>query len=451
MPEANKMQDPESKTRSPIIATLGHVDHGKTTLLDALRGSSVAKKEAGGITQMIGASYLSQEDLREVSKKVSDRTKFELKIPGLLFIDTPGHAAFTNLRERGGSIADLAILVIDITNGIQPQTEESIRILRQYKTPFIIAANKIDAIHGWKSQKTESFFESLEKQQEGVKNKLDEKLYEIVGRLSEIGMESERFDRVPDFRTQVGIVPVSAKTREGIGELIMLIAGLTQKFLENELKIEVKGLAKSTASRTKLIAELIGQMQKEVVAAASSIERTSARVAEGLKFSREAGDALSKITKSSEISLDMAKKIEKAAEEQSHGVSQVVEAIQKVNSMVEGIKKATDEQTMASKEIMQATEDIKGVTQEVSHSTKEQSKQGKYISQVIFDVSQKMGLIANAMKEQKTIAEKIVYTIETIKKKTNENLLLTVELDKTVKNLDTQAVSLNEQVGGFKV
>ena len=119
--------------------------------------------------------------------------------------------------------------------------------------------------------------------------------------------------------------------------------------------------------------------------------------------------------------------------------------------MVEGIKKATDEQTMASKEIMQATEDIKGVTEEVSHSTKEQSKQSKYISQVILDVSQKMGLIANAMKEQKTIAEKIVYTIETIKKKTNENLLLTVELDKVVKNLDTQAVSLNEQVGGFKV
>ena len=147
----------DTHTRSPIIATLGHVDHGKTTLLDALRGSSVAKREAGGITQMIGASYLSQEDLKEVSKKVSDRTKFELKIPGLLFIDTPGHAAFTNLRERGGSIADLAILVIDVTNGIQPQTEESIRILRQYKTPFIIAANKIDAIHGWKSQKQSHF------------------------------------------------------------------------------------------------------------------------------------------------------------------------------------------------------------------------------------------------------------------------------------------------------
>lgn len=251
MPETNKMQDPESKTRSPIIATLGHVDHGKTTLLDALRGSSVAKKEAGGITQMIGASYLSQADLKEVSKKVSDRTKFELKIPGLLFIDTPGHAAFTNLRERGGSIADLAILVIDITNGIQPQTEESIRILRQYKTPFIIAANKIDAINGWKSQKTESFFESLGKQQEGVKDKLDEKLYGIIGRLSEIGMESERFDRVPDFRTQVGIVPVSAKTREGIGELIMLIAGLSQKFLENDLKIEVNGLAKGSVIEVK--------------------------------------------------------------------------------------------------------------------------------------------------------------------------------------------------------
>lgn len=214
---------------------------------------------------------------------------------------------------------------------------------------------------------------------------------------------------------------------------------------------EVKGLAKSTASRTKLIAELIGQMQNEVLAATSSIERSSERVAEGLKFSKEAGDALAKITKSSEISLEMAKKIEKAAEEQSQGVNQVVEAIHKVNSMVEGIKKATDEQTIASKEIMQNTDDIKDVTQGVRHSTKEQSKQAKYMSQIIVDVSQKMGLIANAMKEQKAVAEKIVYTIETIKKKTNENISLTVELDKTVKDLDTQAASLNEQVGGFKV
>src|SRR5512135_532691 len=149
--------------RSPIICILGHVDHGKTTLLDSIRGTAVAKKEAGGITQMIGASYVSKEDIDALAGDLAQKMKVNLTIPGLLFIDTPGHEAFTNLRDRGGSLADLVILVVDVTTGFQPQTIESIRILQQYKTPFIIAANKIDAINGWKVNPTASFFESLSK------------------------------------------------------------------------------------------------------------------------------------------------------------------------------------------------------------------------------------------------------------------------------------------------
>ncbi|MEW6528371.1 MAG: translation initiation factor IF-2 [Candidatus Micrarchaeota archaeon] len=223
------------RIRSPIIAVLGHVDHGKTSLLDAVRGTCIAKKEAGGITQMIGASYIRKENIDEISKSIAKKMTMHLHIPGILFIDTPGHAAFVNLRERGGSIADMAVLVVDIAQGFQPQTIESLKILKNAKTPFLIAANKIDLITGWKTQNTNSFLESFAKQSEHVKSNLNNKIYELIGALSEYNFDSERFDRVADFTKQLGIVPLSAKTHEGIAEILLLIAGLSQKFLENEL------------------------------------------------------------------------------------------------------------------------------------------------------------------------------------------------------------------------
>jgi len=237
--------------RSPIVCVMGHVDHGKTTILDSVRGTAVAAKEAGKITQMIGASYIRKEDIERISEALKGRMKFELKIPGLLFIDTPGHEAFTNLRDRGGSIADIAILVVDINQGFQPQTVESIRILKQYKTPFIIAANKIDAVNGWKSQATTSFLESYSKQPEFLKERFDTKIYEMMGRISEHGFDSERFDKASDFSKQIAIVPVSAKTREGLSELLMLIAGLSQKFLGKDLMIEETGRGRGSIIEVK--------------------------------------------------------------------------------------------------------------------------------------------------------------------------------------------------------
>ncbi|HLD59354.1 MAG TPA: translation initiation factor IF-2 [Candidatus Bilamarchaeaceae archaeon] len=235
--------------RSPIVATLGHVDHGKTTILDSVRGSKIADKEAGRITQMIGASYITKQIIEEVSK--GGKLKFNLKIPGLLFIDTPGHEAFTKLRDRGGSIADIAILVVDVTQGFQPQTIESLKILKQYKTPFIIAANKIDLVHGWKSNKGQSFSESFSKQAEYAQQKLDEKLYELMGKISEYGFDSERFDRIQEFDKQIAIVPVSAKNKEGLSELLMLIAGLSQKFLEGKLTIDPDGRGRASVIEVK--------------------------------------------------------------------------------------------------------------------------------------------------------------------------------------------------------
>jgi len=237
--------------RQPIVAVLGHVDHGKTTLLDRIRGTSVAAREAGAITQHVGATEVPAEVVRQICEPLLRRFKMELRLPGILFVDTPGHEAFTNLRKRGGALADLATLVIDIREGFMPQTLESIAILRGYRTPFIVAANKIDLLPGWQPTGKSSFLESCSAQVPRVLQVLDEKIYEIVGKLHEQGFESERFDRVTDFNRQVCIVPVSAKTGEGIAELLALLFGLAQRFLEKQLRLEVSGSARGTVLEVK--------------------------------------------------------------------------------------------------------------------------------------------------------------------------------------------------------
>ncbi|MBS7658409.1 MAG: translation initiation factor IF-2 [Candidatus Bathyarchaeia archaeon] len=223
--------------RQPIVVVLGHVDHGKTTLLDKIRGTSVASREPGAITQWIGASLVPKETLKEICGSLLEKFKFQILIPGLLFIDTPGHETFSNLRRRGGSASDIAILVVDITKGFEPQTIESIEILKARKTPFMVAANKIDAIPGWKPYVNLPFLESLEKQREEVKIELENKIYSLIGELSKFNFKSDRFDRIRDFRTHVAIVPTSAKTGEGIPELLAVLVGLTQAFMKEILKV----------------------------------------------------------------------------------------------------------------------------------------------------------------------------------------------------------------------
>lgn len=230
--------------RSPIVVILGHVDVGKTSLLDKIRKTSIAQKEAGGITQHIGATEIPIKVIEEIAKPLLSLFNFQLKIPSILFIDTPGHEAFSNLRKRGGSVADLAIIVIDVLEGLQKQTIESIEICKQFKVPFLIALNKIDKIPGWKPLKDKPFLESIENQSLKVISILDEKIYSIIGQLYELGFDSERFDRVKDFKKQVAIVPVSAITGEGIPELLLIVAGLSQRYLEERLRINVEGPGK---------------------------------------------------------------------------------------------------------------------------------------------------------------------------------------------------------------
>ena len=237
--------------RQLIITILGNVDSGKTQLLDTIRNTAIVESEPGRITQSIGCSLIPMATIKKICGNLLEKHKLQIKIPGFVIIDTPGHAAFTNLRKRGGNLADIAILVVDINEGIKLQTVECIDILKQYKTPFVVALNKIDLLAGWNSNLKISLLESIQKQSENAMLLLEKKLYEIVGKLSEFGFNAERFDRVEDYTKQIAIIPISAKTGEGLPELLMVMTGLSQKFLEESLKVDIKGNAKGTVLEVK--------------------------------------------------------------------------------------------------------------------------------------------------------------------------------------------------------
>ena len=235
---------PNKKTiRQPIVTVCGHVDHGKTSILDKLRSSCVQEAEAGGITQKISFTLYPIEQLKKACPLIEKKC-IGLSIPGFLLIDTPGHAAFTNLRKRGGALADLAVLVIDINEGIKPQTAEVITILKQNKTPFIIALNKIDNISGWRKFPGIGIKESIESQQSQVKQVFEERYMTLSGALYSHGFDTDLYYDVEDFSKKIAMVPCSAKTNEGIEELIMMLCGLSEKYLKNGLNLgkDAKGV-----------------------------------------------------------------------------------------------------------------------------------------------------------------------------------------------------------------
>jgi len=231
--------------RQPIVTVCGHVDHGKTSILDYFRCTSLQECEAGGITQKISFTLYPSSQIKKACSLI-EKNKIELEIPGFLFIDTPGHAAFTNLRKRGGSLADLAILVIDINEGIKPQTAEVIQILKANKTPFLIALNKIDNISNWRTNKNSeiSLRKNIESQPANVKYLFDERYMTIAGALSSYGFEADLFFNVEDFTKKIALIPCSARTGEGIQELMMMLCGLSQKYLKERLEMgkEPKGV-----------------------------------------------------------------------------------------------------------------------------------------------------------------------------------------------------------------
>jgi translation initiation factor 5B len=246
-----KKEKSKAAIRSPIVSVLGHVDHGKSSVLDAIRGTNILATEAGAITQAIGASIIPLHIIEQKCGDLLKALKMDFTIPGLLFIDTPGHAAFTTLRKRGGALADIAILVVDINEGFKPQTIEAIEILKAAKTPFIVAANKLDLIPNY-TKRTDRVLGDIEAQEPLVKTKIEQRLYELVGQFYErFQMQAERFDRVEDYTKQLALVPISALTGHGISELLMVLTGLAQRFFEEKLEIHVSGPAKGTILEVK--------------------------------------------------------------------------------------------------------------------------------------------------------------------------------------------------------
>ena len=242
------------KTRQPIIAILGHVDHGKTSLLDHVRSlgnesrSSVMDREAGGITQHIGATEVPAKILNDLCGPLLGGKTFDS--PGLLFIDTPGHQSFSTLRSRGGALADIAILIVDISEGCKPQTIESLRILKESKTPFVLAANKVDRIHGWNTERNRAMAFSIRNQTKEAIGIFDEKYWKLIGQLAEHGFNVERYDKVKDFTKEIALVPISAKEGEGVQDLLAVVIGLAERYLSDKLT-DIEGLGEGTVLEVK--------------------------------------------------------------------------------------------------------------------------------------------------------------------------------------------------------
>jgi translation initiation factor 5B len=243
-----------SVRRQPIVAVLGHVDHGKTSLLDHIRSlgadarASVMDREAGGITQHIGATEVPADILNTLCAPLLGGKTFDS--PGLLFIDTPGHHSFSTLRSRGGSLADIAILVVDVMEGTRPQTIESLRVLKEAKTPFVIAANKVDRIHGWNSEQNRSMAVSMGDQSNEAMGLFEQRYWDLVGQFAEHGFNIERYDRVTDFTKDIALVPVSAREGEGIQDLLAVVIGLAERYLVEQLS-DIEGSGEGTVLEMK--------------------------------------------------------------------------------------------------------------------------------------------------------------------------------------------------------
>src|SRR5688572_12720231 len=235
-------------TRHPIVSVLGHVDHGKTSILDKIRGTKVFDREAGAITQHIGASEVPLDTIYQRCGVLLKGKKFT--VPGLLFIDTPGHHAFSSLRRRGGQLADIAVLVVDLTEGLMPQTVEAIQILRSTKTPFIIAANKVDRCQGWETA-DKPFILNVREQGPTAQSSFDEHFYKLVAALYEQSLPTERYDRISDFTRNISIVPTCARSGEGIADLLAMLVGLAQKFLEDRLVTDEEMAGEGTVLEVK--------------------------------------------------------------------------------------------------------------------------------------------------------------------------------------------------------
>lgn len=227
------------KMRSPIAVIMGHVDTGKTKLLDKMRSTKVQDGEKGGITQQIGATFFPSSNLKRVTRMFNSKLNLQYETPGLLIIDTPGHEAFSNLRSRGSSLCDIAILVVDIMHGLEQQTIESLRMILDRKTPFVIALNKIDRLVDWKPKNNAAFMDTIKNQNEQTKQHYKKLLDEAVVQLASNGVNASAYNNMKlsnEEDSTIPIVPTSAITGEGIPDLLAIMQLLAERFMRNRLE-----------------------------------------------------------------------------------------------------------------------------------------------------------------------------------------------------------------------
>ncbi|KAF6774025.1 hypothetical protein AHF37_04483 [Paragonimus kellicotti] len=230
--EANRS---EQILRAGVICVLGHVDTGKTKILDKLRNTNVQDREAGGITQQIGATNVPLLNIKTSTVMCPFFRVDQLRVPGLLIIDTPGHESFSNLRVRGSSLCDLAILVVDLMHGLEEQTKESIRILRSRKTPFIVALNKIDRLYGWKSDPNVDVQTTLKNQEVMTRNDFDDHFKQVVQDFAMMNVNVKLFYDNPNPDEFISMVPTSAHTGDGMGDLLATLCMRLQNKLSKRL------------------------------------------------------------------------------------------------------------------------------------------------------------------------------------------------------------------------
>lgn len=237
--KANLAARTRDDLRCPIVVIMGHVDTGKTKLLDKIRKTNVQEGEAGGITQQIGATYFEKKTLEYQTRKINETEKFDLNIPGMLIIDTPGHESFTNLRSRGSSLCDLAILVVDLMHGLEQQTIESLKMLRARGVPFVIAFNKVDRCYAWKTCKDTPIRDALKEQPEGTISEFRSRSLDAKVQLAEQGVNSNLYWEMgeDDWENSdfVPCVPTSAITGEGVQDVLMLLCQMAQKSVWRQL------------------------------------------------------------------------------------------------------------------------------------------------------------------------------------------------------------------------
>ncbi len=241
-------------TRPPVVVVLGHVDHGKTTLLDAIRKTSIAKREAGGITQSIGATVVDNSDAK------------------ITFIDTPGHALFSSMRLRGVNLADIAILVVAGDDGVQPQTKEALKLIQESKLPFVVAITKIDLA----TANSENVLQQLEKEGVyfekrggdipylGVSAKSGEGIKELLDLISLI-WEVNGTGTTPNEELS-GFVIETSKDKRGLLVSVVVKSGILKvgdTVYARELSAKIKGMIDDTGKQVKEImpgypAQIIG-------------------------------------------------------------------------------------------------------------------------------------------------------------------------------------------------